>query len=267
MKKSSLQEERVKTGFTLIELLVVIAIIAILASILMPALSSARQRGKDSQCTGNLKNLAQAVQSYSDGNNDLFPMWYGHWESHWCYMLQFKKYFSAGSYNASNYKNLAYTVRDKQPQSLLNCPAAPEIDIAANNKYSGTHYAINEYTYIDARAASNLASSLKRGKAPGRHPSEHCMLVDSNRENSPKSSANAPYQWYANASTFRYIDGEAVTTTSETPITGALRHRGGMTSNVAFWDGHVEHVNPAAAKHKIKYYYANAGTMFFNPTK
>ena len=55
--------------FTLIELLVVIAIIAILAAILMPALSSARERAKTSSCTNNIKALAFAMQQYADNNN------------------------------------------------------------------------------------------------------------------------------------------------------------------------------------------------------
>ena len=62
-----------KKQFTLIELLVVIAIIAILAAMLLPALSAARERARQSNCVSNLKNIGLAVRMYADANKDYTP--------------------------------------------------------------------------------------------------------------------------------------------------------------------------------------------------
>ncbi len=59
-----------QNGFSLIELLVVIAIIAILISILLPALSAARERGKETACRANLMQFGIGFQGYANSNDD-----------------------------------------------------------------------------------------------------------------------------------------------------------------------------------------------------
>lgn len=60
-------------GFTLIELLVVVAIIAILAALLMPALSSAREKGKQAVCANNLRQIALVFRVYAEDHEGFFP--------------------------------------------------------------------------------------------------------------------------------------------------------------------------------------------------
>src|SRR6059058_4080339 len=73
-RKGTFQWRRVG-GFTLIELLVVIGVTAILAALLLPALSSARARAQSTACKNNLRQVGFALMAYVSDSRRYPPMW------------------------------------------------------------------------------------------------------------------------------------------------------------------------------------------------
>jgi len=111
---SQFMKSRKTTGFTLIELLVVIAIIALIMSILLPALQEARRTGRRLVCINNLKSLGQAHENYrsdSDGRIASF-----NWE--WDYVLNRQKTFQT-KYPALNNAPDPWTVHFNHATFLM----------------------------------------------------------------------------------------------------------------------------------------------------
>jgi len=114
---------RQAAAFTLIELLVVIAIVALLISLLMPALAKARQRTVVIQCASNLRQVGMAIHMYANDNKNVIPSGYNstpgnHWDWDFLTNSNWGEEFRATS-PWLQIRDLDYLT----PRSLYQCPA------------------------------------------------------------------------------------------------------------------------------------------------
>ena len=158
-----------RNRFTLIELLVVIAIIAILAAMLLPALSAARERARSANCVAKLKQLGLAYFMYAGDNEGHVPTYDFH---------------NAGSHPNCLYRN-TYANSSTRPGTLLykgayfgneaKSPTYKEVRDAYYVCPSDTYYYLQDdsygsymYYFVNRTAASNHSSDLYGGEKAAR---------------------------------------------------------------------------------------------------
>lgn len=110
------------SGFTLVELLVVIAIVAILLSLLLPALSQAKEAGRIAVCTGNLRQLSHATRMYV-GDYTKYPFasaLIGKKPEYWFSLIEpyAKDHWDSGIFRCPSYKPPKVTVPTNGPVSV-----------------------------------------------------------------------------------------------------------------------------------------------------
>ena len=173
MKNASFPGMSVKHSFTLIELLVVIAIIAILAAILMPALSSARERGRNSTCINNLKQIGLAYGSYVSDHDEFLvpshPLFGTSGINSWPSLLVYKKYLSSANYA---YPVTKIDTGTNRAAGVFHCPSTTDeyktskgvngmaANAAASTCY-GMGYFVGTYSTYLGKSESDKASGLK----------------------------------------------------------------------------------------------------------
>ena len=214
-----------KKQFTLIELLVVIAIIAILAAILLPALQSARERGRLANCTSNLKQQGVMTAQYTTANEEFLPIFSG-----WSYSWQVRL---LGIYKPQKIKvsQLGAFVDPSLRSSQTNADTAGQF-------YPSTGYGVN-YRYLAGLGAeSGVPKAIRDNFSSAKvstlsHPSKGYWVMDvlqwSYRGVVEKGKKD--YTGY-----YRVIEySSSVSTAYGFP--DARRHRGNL--NILYVDGHV----------------------------
>ncbi len=215
----------IKKQFTLIELLIVIAIIAILAGMLLPALSQAKSVVQTAVCKSNQKQIAQTIAVYANDFND-YPPWRctnftaRPWDGpRWQNSIGPYPSYLVGNYGLSTKKQFTCPGMSDKRRWATNDPACTEIFINGGLSWATTDDSLGSEKWAKCKISSTKMSSI-------RYPGRLVLMADGCLGNYDRGEGYSgklyiEYSGYMN------------------PGTPALRHSNFTSAIVTYTDGHA----------------------------
>jgi prepilin-type N-terminal cleavage/methylation domain-containing protein/prepilin-type processing-associated H-X9-DG protein len=233
-------------AFTLMELLVVISIIAILAALLLPALSAAKQRARSAECLNNMKQIILATKLYLDDNREaMVPLWVEQGAPGWPPWT-----FDYNTFIVQKTTYLWWPDKLRldnfiPAQKSFNCPALTQPAIDAHGQSASTNYVLGigmnypEYGAVVPAAGNSDPVYASASEAQVSNPSGSIVYADAAQLTSDFDESN-PDSWTeipATGCTYFRVPSD-INDWNKVDFTRSVpRH--GKRVNAAFFDGHA----------------------------